>query len=76
MAFYKGKGLGAVTVDTSLPWYDQILTVGDQIVQDATAKPTASVNALTSEVATTRQTVIVAAVAVAALLLLRGGSRR
>lgn len=76
MAFYKRRGLGAVTIDTSLPWYDQVLSAAGQLVDSATQKPTQSVNALTAEVANTRQTVLYVALGIGALILLRGSRGR
>lgn len=74
MAFYKRPGLGATPVqqyiDPNAPWYQQLFTTVQNVAQDVTQQPVQSVNALTAEVSTTRQTVLLMGAGLAAIWLL------
>lgn len=69
MSFYtQQRSLGAV--DPSQPWWVNLLNTAENIADTATQKPVQSVNALTAEVANTRQTVLYLTIGIGALLLL------
>lgn len=64
------RGLGAVAIDPNAPWWQNLLNTAGNVAEQITVKPTQSVDALTAQVAQTRQTILLIAVGLGAVLLL------
>lgn len=64
------SGMGAVAIDPNAPWWQNLLNTVSNVAQDVTTRPVQSVDALTAQVAQTRQTMILVALGIGAVMLL------